>query len=117
MLNAMKTGEQYVFEICAFIVSSANLLFREPPDLYGPIRLLQTFSMIATLPEYVPGLLQDPFLIGIKEEVDRNIIPITTAATKEEKLELARRFINNLSTKLAKELKDRKQHEKRETTK
>jgi len=59
----MKKSE--LFNLCAYIATSAEGLKDEPKD-YGPLRLLELLSRLATLAaEY-----GDSFLKGIAEEVD-----------------------------------------------
>lgn len=97
-----KSGDEYLFEIGAFLISSAKGCLQEP-KLYGPLRLLTAFSKIALLPDYVPCLKQDEFLLNLREEIDEKIIPLLDSDT--EKFE---QLIKDLGIKLAKEIKKRK---------
>lgn len=107
MSNQERIDKEHLFRICSFLVSSANGLFEEP-RLYGPIRLLQAFSMVASLPENMKELKRDDFLLEVKNEIDNEILAIATAKTKEERTERAKKFVRRLSVKLAKELGARK---------
>lgn len=96
-----KSGEEYLFEIEAFLISSAKGCLWEP-KLYGPLRLLTAFSKIALLSDYVPGLKRDEFLLDLRKEIDeKNILVMTDP----EKFKDA---IMDISIKFAKEIKKRK---------
>ena len=82
-------------------------LFQEP-NLYGPLRLLQAFSMIASLSDYVEELKQDKFLLEIRDKIDREVFAVVSAKAKEERAELVKNFVKKLSIELAEELKRRK---------
>lgn len=97
-----KSGEEYLFEIEAFLISSAKGCLWEP-KLYGPLRLLTAFSKIALLPDYVPGLRRDEFLLNLRKEIEEKIIPLIESDPKKFE-----QFIKDLGMKLAKEIKKRK---------
>ncbi len=107
MSGVKESGEAYTYRICSFLVSSASGLFQEP-DLYGPLRLLQAFSMIVSLSDYVGGLKQDEFLLEIRDKIDREVFAVVSTKAKEERTELVRNFVNKLCIELAGELKRRK---------
>ena len=96
-----KSGEEYLFEIEAFLISSAKGCLWEP-KLYGPLRLLTAFSKIALLPDYVPELKRDEFLLKLRKEIDEKI---DLVMTDPEKFKEA---IMDISVKFAKEIKKRK---------
>jgi len=96
-----KSGEEYLFEIGAFLISSAKGCLWEP-KLYGPLRLLTAFSKIALLPDYVPGLKRDEFLLNLRKEIDEKIILTMTDPEKFKE------SIMDLSIRFAKEIKKRK---------
>jgi len=102
LLRREKSGDEYLFEIGAFLISSAKGCLWEP-KLYGPLRLLTAFSKIALLPDYAPCLKRDEFLLNLREEIEERIIPLVSS--DPEKFE---QFIKDLSLKLAKEIKKRK---------
>lgn len=97
-----KTGDDYLFEIGAFLVSSAKGCIREPKH-YGPLRLLSAFSKIALLPSYVPCLKRDEFLLSMREEIEEKVVPLVVSDPKRFE-----EFVRELSLKLAKEIKKRK---------
>jgi len=116
-----KSGDEYLFEIGTFLISSAKGCLQEP-KLYGPLRLLTAFSKIALLPDYAPCLKlltafskiallpdyapclkRDEFLLKLREEIDEKIIPLLDS--DPEKFE---QLIKDLGIKLAKEIKKRK---------
>lgn len=101
MSTEKKTGDEYLFEISSFLLTSAKGCLREP-KLYGPLRLLTAFQRLALLPDYVPSLKRDKFLLEISDEIEK-IISLTM--TDQEAFEKA---INELSVKLGREIKNRK---------
>ena len=102
MPEGKKSSDEYLFEIGAFLISSAKGCLWEP-KIYGPLRLLTAFSKIALLPDYVPCLKRDEFLLNLREEIEEKIIPLVVS--DPEKFE---QLIKDLSIKLAKEIKKRK---------
>lgn len=96
----MNNKEEYLFRIACFIIASAKGCFREP-KVYGPLRLLQTFLMIADLPKYVNELKEDEFIAKMRDEIEENLL----LAMDEEEF---KKFIDKLSLKIAKEIKKRK---------
>jgi len=97
-----KSGDEYLFEICAFLISSAKGCLWEP-KLYGPLRLLTAFSKITLLPDYASCLKRDEFLLNLREEIEEKIIPLVVSDPKKFE-----QLIKDLSVKLAKEIKKRK---------
>ncbi|MEM2111286.1 MAG: DUF6092 family protein [Candidatus Bathyarchaeia archaeon] len=100
-----KSGDEYLFEIGAFLISSAKGLLQEP-KLYGPVRLLTAFSKIAVLPEYASCLKRDEFLIQLKNEIEE-IIPLVMSDP-----EAFEKSVKDLSIKLAREIKNRRLRQK-----
>jgi hypothetical protein len=98
----VKSGEEYLFEIGAFLISSAKGCLREP-KLYGPLRLLTAFSKMALLPEHVPCLKEDKFLLDLRGEIEEKVVPLVVSDPEKFK-----QFIKDLSVKLAGEIKKRK---------
>lgn len=96
-----KSGEEYLFEIEAFLISSAKGCLWEP-KLYGSLRLLTAFSKIALLPDYVSGLKRDEFLLNLRKEIDEKNILVMTDPEKFKEA------IMDISIKFAKEIKKRK---------
>lgn len=95
-----KKAQEYLFEIASFLIYSANGCFREP-KAYGPLRLLQAFSLIADLPKKISVIDEDEFLSKMKNEIDENI----PRNMSDEEFEM---FISKLSLEMAKEIKKRK---------
>jgi len=95
-----KKAQEYLFEIASFLIYSAKGCFREP-KAYGPLRLLQAFSLIADLPKKISGIDEDEFLSKMKNEIDENI----PRNMSDEEFEM---FISKLSLEMAKEIKKRK---------
>ena len=69
MIDSKPSGNDYLFEIATFLAASAQGCLDEPP-LYGPFRLLDALSKLATLPDYAKGLESDSFLKEIKSIID-----------------------------------------------
>ena len=105
-----KSGEEYLFKIGAFLISSAKGCLWEP-KLYGPLRLLTAFSKIALLPDYVPGLKRDEFLLNVRGEIEEKIIPLMVSDP-----EGFEQSIKDLGIKLAKEIKKRKMKQGKKLT-
>jgi hypothetical protein len=93
-------SQEYLFEIACFLIYSAKGCFREP-KAYGPLRLLQAFSLIAELPKHVSGLREDKFILKVKREIDENIL-------REMDDEEFRGFVSKLSLEMGEEVKRRK---------
>lgn len=93
-------NQEYLFEIACFLIYSAKGCFREP-KAYGPLRLLQAFSLIAELPKHISGLREDEFLSKMKKEIDENIL----RDMSDEQFE---QFVSKLSLEIGKEIKKRK---------
>ncbi len=64
-----KSGEEYLFEITAFLISSAKRCLG-PEALYGPTRLVQTLNLLSHLPEYAPEIEGNSLLLLVREFVD-----------------------------------------------
>lgn len=93
-------NQECLFEIACFLIYSAKGCFREP-KAYGPLRLLQAFSLIAELPKHISSLREDEFLSKIKKEIDENIL----RDMSDEQFE---QFVSKLSFEIGKEIKKRK---------
>jgi hypothetical protein len=93
-------SKEYLFEIASFLIYSAKGCLREP-KAYGPLRLLQTFSLIAEIPECISGIPKDEFLLKMKKEIDENILKDMDEREFEE-------FVSELSLEVAREIKKRK---------
>ena len=60
--------QEEMFNLAAFMVTSARGLYDEPAD-YGPFRLVDTAGRLLAALEAVE-MLQDPFLAGLKVQLD-----------------------------------------------
>lgn len=94
------TGNDYFFEIAAFLATSAQGCLNEPP-LYGPFRLLDALSKLAELPDYDRGLTPDPFLKEIKAIIDEKKLLVMYD------VEAFRGAIDEIVEKFGRELKAR----------
>jgi hypothetical protein len=94
------TGNEYLFELAIFLVTSARNCIDEPP-LYGPFRLLDALSRLADFPEHDESLDKDPFLKEVKAFVDEKKFLVTTD------VEGFTRAADELVERFAKELKRR----------
>lgn len=92
-------NEEEMYELLAFLVTSAELLVGEP-HLYGTFRLIDAASrMMAFALE--SGKIDDNFLSEFKRYVDENKV----LSISDEKAYIA--FLGEASRKLARELKHR----------
>lgn len=69
MTRTKNSGNEYLFDLALFLVTSARNCIDEPP-LYGPFRLLDALSRLTDLPKYTAGLDEDPFLKEAKAFAD-----------------------------------------------
>jgi hypothetical protein len=71
MAEDKKSGEEYLFEITAFLISSAKRCLG-PEAMYGSVRLVQTMNLLSRLPEYVPELEGNSLLLAVRDFVDED---------------------------------------------
>jgi len=90
------SGEEYIFRLVNFLVSSARGCIDEPP-LYASFRLLDALERIIDLHLYVPCLKEDNFLKELKSVVEENKFLVLT---DPEKFKV---FLDELLRKLARE--------------
>jgi hypothetical protein len=69
MAEDKKSGEEYLFEITAFLITSAKRCLG-PDAVYGSGRLLQTMNLLSHLPEYAPELAGNSLLLAVRDYVD-----------------------------------------------
>ena len=107
MKNSKSKGNEYLFELALFLVTSARNCIEEPP-LYGPFRLLDALSRLADLPKHTEGLVEDVFLNDVKTFVDEKKFLVTSDAEGFKKAadELVERFAKELKRRY---LRDRKE--------
>jgi hypothetical protein len=100
MTERMVVSEEGLYEILAFLFSSAHLLVNEP-HLYGTFRLIDGASRLIGFALDSGQLEDDQFLRRLKEEVDeKKFLVMTDEDTYFQLLEETTRA-------MAKEMKDR----------
>ena len=102
MSNKEKSGNDFLFEIGTFLITSAKGCLNEPKS-YGPLRLLTAYSKLVEMPDYISELKKDEFLLDIKGEIDNKVIPEIDSDP-----EVFEEQLKNIIIKLAKEIKKRK---------
>jgi hypothetical protein len=98
MTEDVKSGEEYLFEITAFLITSAKRCLG-PEVGYGSARLVQTMSLLSHLSEYAPELTSNSLLQTVQDVLDGD-----PHWWQEEKLGP---FIDRLSEELLKVMKQR----------
>lgn len=97
-----KSGNEYLFEIAAFLITSAKI-DTGADSQYDPFRLIETLYKLSFLPEYLQELKEDKFIIKVRKQIDELYsIPDPWKTT------LPRQLIKKLSSDLIKEIKKRK---------
>jgi hypothetical protein len=99
-----KTADDYLFDITSFLVASAERCLG-PEREYGACRLLQALYMLSFLPDYLPQLKKTELLMKTREYVDSD----PQNFWREPQL---KKFLEELSLELTKDLKKRVQLEK-----
>jgi hypothetical protein len=69
MTEDVKSGNEYLFEITAFLITSAKRCLG-PDAMYGSGRLVQTMNLLSHLPEYAPELEGNSLLLAVRDFVD-----------------------------------------------
>lgn len=64
-------GKDFVFNMATYLITSARGCI-DDPLLYGPLRLIEALSRLATIPEHAPCIEQDEFLLKAKKKIDEN---------------------------------------------
>lgn len=101
MESKQKTsGDEYLFEIAAFLAASARGCIDEP-RLYGPFRLIDALSKLLDLPKYASCLSEDSFFDQIKKEINEKKVLIMSD------VEGFKDFLDHLVQEFARELKRR----------
>jgi len=100
MSQRMVVSEEDLYEVLAFLFSSAHILVQEP-HLYGTFRLIDAASRLVAFALESGQLEDEQFLRELKEDVDeRKLLLMTDEEAYFELLEDATR-------KMAKEMKRR----------
>jgi hypothetical protein len=102
LTNTRNGGNEYLFELALFLVTSARNCIDEPP-LYGPFRLLDALSRLADFPEHDESLNKDIFLKEVKVFVDEKKFLVTTDVEgfTQAADELVQRFAKELKRRAA----------------
>ena len=98
MGDIKKSGDDYLFEITSFLITSAKRCLG-PEYMYGAGRLVQTLNLLSYLPEYVPSLKGNELLNRVRRFVESD-----QHWWHGEKLNA---FIEEMSTNLLTEIKSR----------
>jgi len=69
MTEDVRSGEEYLFEITAFLITSAKRCLG-PDSMYGSGRLVQTMNLLSHLPEFAPELEGNSLLLAVRDFVD-----------------------------------------------
>jgi len=64
-------GKDFVFNMATYLITSARGCI-DDPLLYGPLRLIEALSRLATIPEHAPCIERDEFLVEAKKKIDEN---------------------------------------------
>lgn len=64
-------GNEYVFGLATYLLTSARGCIEEP-KLYGPLRLVDAISRLASLSDHAEGVERDEFLLRAKSKIDIN---------------------------------------------
>ncbi len=65
------SGEEFIFGLAAYLLTSARGCVDEP-KMYGPLRLVDAISRLATISEHARCLGRDEFLQEAKRKIDTN---------------------------------------------
>jgi hypothetical protein len=108
LTDTKDTGNEYLFELALFLVTSGRNCIDEPP-VYGPFRLLDALSRLTDFPKHAPCLSEDPFLNEVKTFVDEKKFLVTTdvEAFKKAADELVERFAKELKRRYAQNKKEK----------
>jgi hypothetical protein len=69
MAENNKSGDEYLFEITSFLITSAKRC-AGPEYMYGTGRLIQTLVLLSYLPDYVPALQGNNLLMKARQFVE-----------------------------------------------
>jgi uncharacterized protein DUF6092 len=63
--------DDYMYDLAMFLLTSARGCLDEPP-IYGPLRLMQALSRLATTSRHMPCVSADEFLLAARKKIDQN---------------------------------------------
>jgi hypothetical protein len=93
-------GKEFIFGLATYLLTSARGCIEEPL-LYGPLRLIEALSRLATLSDYVDCVDPDDFLLRAKKKIDENKYVVMQSQEEFTK------FLDSLITEFTAELKRR----------
>lgn len=64
-------SKEYVYDLATYLLTSARGCIEEPL-LYGPLRLIEALSRLATISEHATCIENDEFLLNAKKKIDEN---------------------------------------------
>ena len=96
-------SKAFIFDLTTYLLASARGCIEEPP-LYGPLRLIDAASRLATLSEHAGCIENDDFLLAAKKKIDMNKQPVMESEEEFTK------FLDGLITEFTAELKEKKRH-------
>ena len=100
MTKASTQANEYVYNLAMFLLTSARGCIDEPP-LYGPLRLIEALSRLATIPQHAACVDTDEFLLKEKKKIEEN--ERVALQSEEEFIE----FLDSLIREFTAELKRR----------
>lgn len=93
-------ANEFVFDLATYLLTSARGCVDEPL-LYGPLRLVETLSRLATISQHASCIETDEFLLRAKKKIDENKYLVMQS---EEKFT---EFLDSLIREFTAELKRR----------
>jgi len=94
------TSKEFVYDLATYLLTSARGLIDEPL-LYGPLRLIEGLSRLATISERAPCIERDDFLQAAKKKIDQNKYVVMQSEEEFTK------FLDSLIREFTAELKRR----------
>lgn len=64
-------AKEYVYDLATYLLTSARGCIEEPL-LYGPLRLIDALSRLATISQHATCIREDEFLLEAKKKIDKN---------------------------------------------
>lgn len=92
--------DEFVFNLAVSLVTSARGCIDEP-KIYGPLRLIEAISKLATISDYGEGIQKNEFLLNAKNEIETRLVP-AAMESEEEFTRLLDELIKKFTTELKK---------------
>ncbi len=92
--------KEFVFNLSTYLLTSARGCIDEPL-LYGPLRLIEALSRLATLSRHARCVEKDDFLLAAKKKIDDNKYVVMQSEEEFEK------FLDSMIREFTTELKRR----------